>query len=70
MYNAITKQFFFKTVLIAGLMFAFTYCVPPEQKQAEMLALQKAKRDSMRKANYNKCAFKLSNADQYKLQDH
>ena len=70
MYNAITKQFFFKTVLIAGLMFAFTYCVPPEQQQAEMLALQKAKRDSMRKVNYNKCAFKLSNADQYKLQDN
>ena len=45
------------TLVSAFLIVALlSQCVPPEQKQAEMLAAQKAKRDSMRKANYNKCA--------------
>lgn len=58
-------------VLMIAAVFTLTNCVPTEQvSQEEMLALQKARRDSIRKANYNKCAFKLSNGNQYKIQEN
>ena len=65
-----SKKWLAPAILLAVFMTGLNYCVPPEQSQEEMLALQRAKRDSMRKANYNKCAFKLSNADQYKIQEN
>ncbi len=60
------------SAVLATLMVIFmSQCVPvEEQSQEEVLALQKAKRDSIRKANYNRCAFKLSNGNQYKIQEN
>lgn len=56
--------------MILGIVF-LTNCVPQDQRSPEELAaIQRAKRDSLRKANYNRCLFKMSNADQYKIQEN
>jgi tetratricopeptide (TPR) repeat protein len=56
--------------LILGIIF-LSNCVPQNQRTPEELAaIQRAKRDSLRKANYNRCLFKMSNADQYKIQEN
>jgi tetratricopeptide (TPR) repeat protein len=66
------KGFKWLSAVLVGIMVIFmSQCVPvEEQSQEEKLALQKAKRDSIRKANYNRCAFKLSNGNQYKIQEN
>jgi len=56
--------------LLLGIVF-LSNCVPQNQRSPEELAaIQRAKRDSLRKANYNRCLFKMSNADQYKIQEN
>jgi tetratricopeptide (TPR) repeat protein len=65
-----------KRVLILGISFLLgavflTNCVPQEQMSSEeRAAIQRARRDSIRKANYNRCLFKMSNAEQYKIQEN
>ncbi len=57
------------SLLLGGLF--LTNCVPQEQMtQEERAAIQRARRDSLRKANYNRCLFKMSNAEQYKIQEN
>ncbi|HBY19175.1 MAG TPA: hypothetical protein DEH00_08405, partial [Candidatus Marinimicrobia bacterium] len=57
------------SLLLGGIF--LTNCAPQEQRSPEEIAaIQRAKRDSIRKANYNRCLFKMSNADQYKIQEN
>ncbi len=65
-----TRSLLIAASMAAVMMSLFTYCVPAGQSQEEFLAVQKARRDSLRRVNHNKCEFKLSNADQYKLQEN
>lgn len=71
MKQKLSKNNLFVTIVISTIMvFTFvTNCVPPSQKSAEEeLVARKARRDSLRKVNYHKCEFTMSNANQYKLQ--
>ncbi|MEA1986172.1 MAG: tetratricopeptide repeat protein [Candidatus Marinimicrobia bacterium] len=71
MKKTMFKKSLFITIIVAMIVILVfvTGCVPPSQKSAdEDLANRKARRDSLRKANYHKCEFKMSNANQYKLQ--
>ncbi|HDT12657.1 MAG TPA: tetratricopeptide repeat protein [Candidatus Marinimicrobia bacterium] len=64
------RLFIFGVSLFLGIVF-LSNCVPQDQRSPEELAaIQRAKRDSLRKANYNRCLFKMSNADQYKIQEN
>ncbi len=64
-----SKGWFIITILVVIMISALvTNCVPPSDTSEAELTVMKARRDSLRKANYNKCAFKMSNGDQYKLQ--
>jgi tetratricopeptide (TPR) repeat protein len=59
-------------IIVVSVILTLTFvtnCVPPSQKSAEEeLTARKVRRDSLRKANYHKCEFAMSNANQYKLQ--
>ena len=71
MKKQFSKNSWFIIITITIFMFLtfVTNCVPPSQKSSELeLMARKARRDSLRKANYHKCEFSMSNANQYRLQ--